>query len=611
MLLIAAAVATATVHAGCSSVYDDLYKPLAGTGGGTGGSMGNAANGGGGEGDGTTGGAGTSSGTGGCAEPVDDGQDCTVDLCENGAATTVPASEGTACDDDGGAVCNATGGCVACNTDADCVAESTPVCDANECVDKACTNGAKDENETDVDCGGACKGCDTDKDCAAAIDCYHGLCSELGRCSPPTCSDGEKNGGGYLANDGETDVDCGGPCGPTCGPLSQCDVNADCTGLSCTGPGGTCAPSCLDMVKNGSETDVDCGGACAAKCVPGEACAGSDLSCVTGAYCAGDVCVAKLSDGAVCAVDNPCLSGICEAADGVCCDAHCDGACRSCKLPGQEGKCLDVPPLGDPEDECAGTEVCDGSGACKSGLGEACLLPQSCASGFCVDGVCCASACSGTCSACAQAKKVSGADGTCGFVPQGDDPDDECSGVDVCDGAGLCKKPNGAACGNNGVCSTGHCEDGVCCNMACSGSCKSCKVPGSVGTCTNHLAGSDPETGCNGGNPNCNGQGSCGLGLQGAPCASAAGCSTGHCVDGFCCNGGCAAACQACAMTLTGQSNGVCSFVSNGTDPDDNCSGITPSCNGAGACGPGPAGVSCTAGSQCQSGSCTGGTCAP
>ena len=47
-------------------------------------------------------------------------------------------------------------------------------------------------------------------------------------------------------------------------------------------------------------------------------------------------------------------------------------------------------------------------------VGAACTVAGRCASGFCVDGVCCAEACTGRCQACSAAKKASGADGVCG-----------------------------------------------------------------------------------------------------------------------------------------------------------------------------------------------------
>ncbi|MFH0870415.1 MAG: hypothetical protein V1866_05160 [archaeon] len=75
----------------------------------------------------------------------------------------------------------------------------------------ACSNGAKDINETDVDCGGSCPGCaeyrncNLDKDCGAGLYCFQHI-----KCMKPTCEDG-------IKNQDETNVDCGGACAATKG----------------------------------------------------------------------------------------------------------------------------------------------------------------------------------------------------------------------------------------------------------------------------------------------------------------------------------------------------------------------------------------------------------
>src|SRR5262245_53368133 len=60
----------------------------------------------------------------------------------------------------------------------------------------------------------------------------------------------------------------------------------------------------------------------------------------------------------------------------------------------------------------------------KKNQGASCVGPNECQSDFCVDGVCCTSLCSGTCSACNLAPP-----GTCSAVPNGTDPAAECPGV--------------------------------------------------------------------------------------------------------------------------------------------------------------------------------------
>ncbi|HET6282064.1 MAG TPA: PA14 domain-containing protein [Polyangia bacterium] len=83
--------------------------------------------------------------------------------------------------------------------------------------------------------------------------------------------------------------------------------------------------------------------------------------------------------------------------------------------------------------------------------GVMCGAATECASGFCVDGVCCENTCMGTCRTCA----LPGSAGTCRPFDVGTDPADECldqtaasCGTDgTCDGAGGCRKyPEGTMC---------------------------------------------------------------------------------------------------------------------------------------------------------------------
>ena len=163
-----------------------------------------------------------------------------------------------------------------CRVGGDCV---DGVCDALRCSSPGATDGVKNGDETDVDCGGpAAPACANGKACALARDCVSGACSaEYGVCAPASATDGVKN-------DGETDVDCGGPGAgvPRCRDGLQCAAASDCASLVCTG--GRCQPPTGDDgVKNGDETDRDCGGAStgAPRCQPGQACV-SNADCTMG-----------------------------------------------------------------------------------------------------------------------------------------------------------------------------------------------------------------------------------------------------------------------------------------------------------------------------------------
>ena len=75
----------------------------------------------------------------------------------------------------------------------------------------------------------------------------------LTECRHETCGD-------LIVNQGETGIDCGGPCEvcPTCddGIKNQGETKVDC--------GGPClaCPSCNDGILNQNETSIDCGGVC-------------------------------------------------------------------------------------------------------------------------------------------------------------------------------------------------------------------------------------------------------------------------------------------------------------------------------------------------------------
>lgn len=122
-------------------------------------------------------------------------------------------------------------------------------------------------------------------------------------CVAPTCSDGVKN-------QGETDTDCGGAaCGATCAPTKVCAADTDCSGLGASCSGGVCR-NCADGVTNGAETGLDCGGQCGATC-------GGGLACNSSADCATSGCTSGLCNlgltGELCALGNQCANGVCSA----------------------------------------------------------------------------------------------------------------------------------------------------------------------------------------------------------------------------------------------------------------------------------------------------------
>ena len=102
----------------------------------------------------------------------------------------------------------------------------------------------------------------------------------------------------------------------------------------------------------------------------------------------------------------------------------------------------------------------------------ACTGSAECTSGFCADGFCCDAPCDGTCVACSASKKGGGADGKCGPVVEGSDPDRECTGPcgGTCDGKGACHGRGAipTACGAltcvDGKITARDCEAGTICD---------------------------------------------------------------------------------------------------------------------------------------------------
>jgi hypothetical protein len=147
-----------------------------------------------------------------------------------------------------------------------------------------CTDGKKNGNETDIDCGGGtCPACVDNKSCQANTDCTSMVCTNM-KCTPPSCADGIQNGN-------ETDKDCGGLLCTKCDANQKCLQDSDCKDKVCdlTVTPHTCKPhTCTDGIQNGAETDIDCGGSDCPPCNPGQKCIAAD-DC-TGQNCQNGIC---------------------------------------------------------------------------------------------------------------------------------------------------------------------------------------------------------------------------------------------------------------------------------------------------------------------------------
>jgi hypothetical protein len=244
--------------------------------------------------------------------------------------------------------------------------------------------------------------------------------------------------------------------------------------------------------------------------------------------------------------------------------------------------------------------------------GQACSGPAQCASGFCIDGVCCNSACAGTCQAC----NVSGRLGTCSPATAGT-RDTACAeeavktcGLDgTCDGAGACRKyPAGTVCipgicAGNSVSGAGSCDGRGTCQSGTTVTCGAyaCAAGTCKTACTSNGDCTSPST-CAGGK--------CGVWKAvGQACAAATECASGNCVDGACCSAPSCGACFTC--NLLGAA-GSCKPVPAGTpEPHGMCvaqavttCGLDGTCNGSGACASYPNGTPCRMTRTCQNGVC-------
>jgi len=254
--------------------------------------------------------------------------------------------------------------------------------------------------------------------------------------------------------------------------------------------------------------------------------------------------------------------------------------------------------------------------------GTTCDSKAECQSNICVDGFCCNSACSGSCTSC----KVPGNLGICSLVPlndpsDGDCPDDgvqTCGGNGKCDGAGGCMLyPSGAVCSPRtcpagssthtrpGLCDgQGHCGAGQvldCAPFVCNATTTICFAACSAG-------GGECQP------PNLCVNGSCGKKSNGQSCTTPTECTSNFCEQGVCCGGPCQGLCTSCAVDGL---LGTCSPVKLGQpDPQSRCKdqgavtcGSNGACDGSGACQNYAAGLLCQSSCDAKTGIFSSSTC--
>ncbi|HXI58137.1 MAG TPA: PA14 domain-containing protein [Polyangia bacterium] len=232
----------------------------------------------------------------------------------------------------------------------------------------------------------------------------------------------------------------------------------------------------------------------------------------------------------------------------------------------------------------ATVDVAADNAAALTIVGGLCARSADCASGFCVEGVCCSSACQGPCLTCAAPGNV----GQCqpaevGSDPRNDCPDDgilSCGRDGFCDGAGGCRRyPAGAVC-REATCSASSlttaalCDGAGKCVIAAQQSCSpflcgdnaACKT-----TCASDADCLTPAS-CQGG--------TCGRKPPGSACGSAGQCASNICAQGVCCATACDGVCRSCALA---SARGSCTNIPASQQALGTCA--APSICSSGDCG--------------------------
>ena len=463
---------------------------------------------------------------GGACIPVPDGQDYQSDCADDGAGS---------CDKDG--QCDGSGSC-------------RLYASGTVCVNQTCTTGYVDPNHQcdgvgncqdfdDIFCEGLiCSGADCRTSCNFNdSNCLNGYyCEDIQgtECLPKkaqgdACSQDHQCHSGFCTDGVCCDSVCAGPC-RNCGrPASEktCD-ELGWTSIGSNGSGAVCGesevPGC-NADKTYDEAVAVCDAIGARLCTYGElnndevastGCGYNNSRVWTSTQCGGDV-------GSVWT-----QAGIASSADAIpkeCTPKATTAAVRCCADAAglaTNGQCMDHGKFTDPEEGCS-IYWCDGSGSCqnscsndtdcKSGywcngnacepkkdLGTGCTAGNQCHSGICneEDGVCCDTSCTSTCLSC----KLPGIEGTCTLVPDGQDPDEECTGTHgtcggTCDGSGSCQIPDSQTdCGECRRCSgNGQCIF-VPKNADPDNDCALCMTCDGVGSCMNAPVDEDPHDDC-------------------------------------------------------------------------------------------------------------------
>ncbi len=306
-------------------------------------------------------------------------------------------------------ICCASGDC--CLTPDDCPLfySSDPVCvslttcqgtiDVATCIDFVCAT--LDDEDDDSACGTGVEA----QDCNLYPSqyCSGGSDQPYPVCASACTADAECDAIAHCdLNSCVPDLPDGSPCDEASDCVSDhcqnsfCCASGDCCSIASNCAGAYSSPSTCDSMSTCQGTRVD------------PACDGSHMC----------------QFGATVPDDTGCTAGMESSDCGPYPAIQCTGAAD--QDPDQAGLC---------PTSCASHADCDVGAHCDpillvcvtdGGVGDPCVGSYECLSGLqCVDHVCCTSSCAGTCEVC----DLAGNEGTCSPVPEGDDPDGECLGL--------------------------------------------------------------------------------------------------------------------------------------------------------------------------------------
>lgn len=185
----------------------------------------------------------------------------------------------------------------ACKVNTDC--RNGLYCTSGRCGTSHCGDGVRNGDETGIDCGGSCGACGIGSQCRTGDDCQSGAC--LQSLMFPTSKHRFVRGKGVVTVQiAPVKVCAADLCqGPNLLPDSSCrnledgvrsgDASRCASGFS---NGYACvANACSNLKKDNGETDVDCGGPNCARCRDGLMCA-VDSDCSSGS-CIDGSCAAR------------------------------------------------------------------------------------------------------------------------------------------------------------------------------------------------------------------------------------------------------------------------------------------------------------------------------